>query len=593
MDMKNLLQIRKSRKKYLVDEKIRQREATNQKRDPLSTQVKSVIPKAGTGTAGQLETADVDLTQIGQAYYSDAYISRAVNKVVGLMFKEGWFFNSKNKEALEYVQSRFNLIEESTDIKTEELLRELGSNFVLYANAPAVKTRGSENLANLKAEGYYGGEPISGIFPVNPETFQVIRDEFGNFESFSVGEGATVVEFAPEDVEHMTYHRPTGRAFGVPYITNTLRDVLVLRQIEEIVSKMLYRNLHPLQVFTVGKAEAGWESQEGEVELVQEEIQNMPLDSMLVVPERYSIQTVSSGGSYLQAQDYLKYFRQRIFTGLGVSESVMGIGDTSNRSTSDNQSSDLIDLVKDFQQNFSAEFQKIVNEILFEGGFDPTLVPEDRVSFVFTEIEQASKIARENHEIQKFNNRVQSLDETRENMGYEPTTDYSTFIFNLDTSAKEVDGSGTVENSDMPSNQHGTADSPTKDSMKDAYYSKKVKNNENTELTDLSLMVTLLPDDALFSEQSEKFKRYWSDSLNYLKKSNHYSIENFSLALENAIPAELFSSIEDKEFFCSLASKQAESFYSKEQSLDSLYHFETFLTASYLSYHTLEEGGQT
>src|SRR5699024_9691786 len=125
------------------------------------------------------------------------------------------------------------------------------------------------------------------------------------------------------------------------------------------VSNILYRNLHPLQTYTVGKDKPGYEAQEGEIEEVQEAIQGASLDSMFVLPERHRIETVSSNSDFLDANGYLKYFRQRVFTGLGVSESTMGIGDTANRSTSDNQSSDVIDLVKDFQQNFSAEFQKI------------------------------------------------------------------------------------------------------------------------------------------------------------------------------------------------------------------------------------------
>ena len=158
----------------------------NAPRDPSAISVKVVTPRLGGGPAGGFEDSPIDLTEIGRAYYTDSYISRAINKIVGLMFKSGWHFSSLNSEALDYVQARFNLMAESTDTSTEELLRELGNNYVLYGNAPIVKVRGSENLADLEATGYYGGEPIAALFAAPPEIFQIERDEFGNITNYNV-----------------------------------------------------------------------------------------------------------------------------------------------------------------------------------------------------------------------------------------------------------------------------------------------------------------------------------------------------------------------------------------------------------------------
>ena len=515
MDLKDLFALRRSsrQKRITIDERVRaitEAGATGAKRDPASTKVKSVSPRIGGGSAGQFEESPVDLSEIGRAYHSDSYIRRSIDKISGLMFKSGWNLVSLNPTALEYVQNRLSLIEESTNISTEELLRELGGNFILYANAPIAKTRGSENLGGLQAAGYYGGEPINGLFPASPEYFQVQRDEFGNVENYTISgdSGGQGVEFSVEDIAHLTYHKPTGRAYGVPYIQNIIDDVLILRQIEENVARLVYRNLFPLQTYTVGRVEPGYEATDEEIEQVTEEIRNMPLDGILVIPERHKIESVSSNGAALQAYDYLKYFRQRVFTGLGVSESTMGIGDSGNKSTSDNQSSDLIDLVKDFQQTFAAEIQReIINEILFEGGFDPTLNKDDRVSFEFTEIEQAAKIARENHEMQKFMGNVQSLDETRERMGYEPTTDMSMFFMNL-TATLAMDtasAQGTVSSKDQPQNQAGKQLNPNKDTMKANFD----KNDSNSVLTEFGLKVNFTTDESKKGVFPEKERQSW------------------------------------------------------------------------------------
>lgn len=515
MNLKDLFALRRGLEKKTtpIDERIRditEAGSGSAARDPKSTKVKSVAPRIGGGSAGQFEESPVDLTEIGRAYHSDSYIRRAIDKINGLMFKSGWGLVSLNPTALEYVQNRLNLIEESTSISTEELLRELGGNFILYGNAPIAKTRGSENLGGLAAAGYYGGEPINGLFPASPEYFQVQRDEFGNVDAYTIsgdggGEGTA---FKVEDLAHLTYHKPTGRAYGVPYIQNIIDDVLILRQIEENVARLVYRNLFPLQTYTVGRVEPGYEATDEEIEQVTEEIRNMPLDGILVIPERHKIETVSSNSGALQAYDYLKYFRQRVFTGLGVSESTMGIGDSGNKSTSDNQSSDLIDLVKDFQQTFASEIQKeIINEILFEGGFDPTLNKDDRVTFQFTEIEQSAKIARENHEMQKFMGNVQSLDETRERMGYEPMTDMSNFFMNLtaQVAMDTASAAATIANKDQPENQAGKQLSPNKDSIK----ASNVNKNENSLLTEFGLKVNFTTDELKEGQNGAETKDSW------------------------------------------------------------------------------------
>lgn len=277
---------------------------------------------------------------------------------------------------------------------------------------------------------------------------------------------------------------------------------------------------------------------------------------MFILPERHSIETISSGSDFLDANGYLKYFRQRVFTGLGVSESVMGIGDSSNRSTSDNQSSDLIDLVKDFQQNFSSGFQKVLDEILFEGGYDPTINEEDRVEFVFTEIEQSAKITRENHELQKFLMNVQSLDEARRNMGYEPTTDFSNYYSNLFGTASSAEG--TVKNNAQPENQYGTTDTPA---SKENAPNKSILNAK-TPLTEANLtnnpQAVILPsDNELDYDLDSAVKAAWEQTIRRYTEHSNQSLFLLNALLIETLPDSLFENQVQKADFTLLIAKQA------------------------------------
>lgn len=566
-------------------------EAEGATRDPESIRIQIAVPKVGQGQDG-FESSPIDLSEIGRAYYSDSYISRAIDKVVGLMFKSGWGFSSLNQEALDYVNTRFKLMEESTGLSTENLVRETGLNYVLYGNSPIIKVRDDANLAEVEATGYLDSTPIGALFAAPPERIQIERDEMGNITNYTIlddtgGEN----DFSPEDVLMMTYHKPTGRAFGVPYITNVLDDVLILRQIEENVSRLIYRNIFPLTTYTVGKAEPGYEATEEEIAEVRAQIENAPLDSTIVMPERHSMETVSNSSSGLDASSYLKYFRQRVFTGLGVSESGMGIGDTANRSTSDNQSSDLIDLVKDFQQNFAVEFQKIINEILFEGGYDPTLNKEDIVRFEFTEIEQAAKIARENHNIQMFHGNAISFEELRTRNGDEPEPDLERFYYNLfktdATSAAEASQNAT-NNKDQPENQHGKQDAPNSDSLKDEFDATNLSISEKLRLTDKNLMVNVSID-SVQKEAKTILKSSWNEVKEELLENKAFFETNRKQVyrlLDKHISLSLFSNKESKRAYlkkieASLWWKLNHNNKTEEIFHDSIYGYENVLANLY------------
>lgn len=550
-------------------------------RDPSKTKVVSISPKVGTGT-GDFEDSPIDLSEIGRAYYSDSYVMRAINKIVGLMFKSGWNFNSSNADALDYVKKRFELIAESTEVTTKELLRELGFNYVLYSNAGLIKVRGTENIADLEAEGYYGGDPIAGLFNIPMERIEIQRDDFGNIEQYLIlADEGDDLELPPEDVFFFTHNKPTGRLFGIPHISSVIDDVLMLRQIEENIVRMIYRNIHPLITYKVGLAEPGYESTNEEIDEIAAAIENMPLDSIVVLSERHKIETVSNSSGVIDAFNYLKYFRQRVFTGLGVSESTMGIGDSSNRSTSDNQSSDLIDLVKDFQINLEGSIQSIVNEILFEGGYDPVLEEEDRVAFEFVEIEQNVKIARENHELMKYLSNAQSIDSYLRNIGEDPINDdeLERFYGNLFGGADKNKPEDQVDNKNQPENQHGKQDGPV-DNPKEALKTNKSEKDSNSSLTGKGLFVNLSIDNENGFIKEHDMKKSLTSLIETLDETNQSKQEVLD-EWASSFPSGVFKTKEDKNSFMNLVNiglaieedSNLESSYLLEDSIINYYHY--------------------
>jgi SPP1 gp7 family putative phage head morphogenesis protein len=532
-------------------------EASASARDPKKTAIKKIgqaITSGGSG--GGFEDNPVDLEEIQRAYHTDSYIRRAVDKYAGLMLKNGWDFNGKNEAAVEYVWTRFKLMAEGTGKPIDQLLSQLSFDFVLYGNAYLVKARqkGSQaGATGINAVGYTGKQPIAGYFILPATTVRVNRDVTGNIVGYEqdVG-GGQALSFQPSEVIHFSYRQPTGRAYGVPMVFNVLDDVQILRQLEENVARLVYRNLFPLYLYQVGLDKPGFEATDEEIEEIREQIRDMPMDGGIVVPERHNIQVIGAEGNAIDAEPYLLYYRQRVFTGLGVSDTVMGVGGTANRSTSDNQAADLFDGVKEFQRLFMEQFQHhVVNEILFEGGFDPTLNPDDEVLFFFEEIELDAKTKKENHIVQLFMQNAITHEEMRQLMGLDPVADESRLMFNMvtgslaqqaadnamaQTAAKGTAGAAAQgNNKDQPANQSGKKTSPGKPKAgvegNTTSVSEKVEEKVLTEQTVMVNLTTELQIDS-YKMSMEQFWTNLTEDVAQMVKAGKTSDQVRGFAIE-------------------------------------------------------------
>lgn len=450
---------------------------TEAQRDLEKTKIKRagyafVRSSSGGGSRANFESPEFDLDVVSAAYDTEAYVRQAIDKYVDLIFKAGWGLNGKNEKAVEYIKMRLAIMAESTGVSTDTFLGEITESVVKYSNAFIIKARLKENLniPGLKVSGIQGKDPIGGYFVLPASTIQIARDKNGNvtgYQQIVAGQNKPL-KIKPEDMIHIYWKKPIGYAFGVPFILSVLDDIRLLREIEDNVSNLLYKHLHPLYKFIVGLKESGKESTPEEIEYVKQMIEEMPMDGTLVLPERYDVEVVGAQGEAIDASWALRYFEQRVFTGLGVPETVFGRASTSNKATADNLTIEMHDRVKAFQRSIATQINfEIIKELLLEGGFDPLVRPEDNVEFFFKEIAYDERIKQENHIIQKFTNNTITFEEMRMEMGNEPVVDENRLYFRmisipsaLEGSSKNNDKDGTVDNKDQPANQHGKKLSP-------------------------------------------------------------------------------------------------------------------------------------
>lgn len=193
--------------------------------------------------------------------------------------------------------------------------------------------------------------------------------------------------------------------------------------------KMVHKHVNPLHHIKVGTPEKP--ATEAEIIDVQEKMNNMQTDSGIVTNERVELDQVKSN-KIIDAEPYLSHLEKRVMTDSGVPETLFGRGSTANRSTSDNQTSEMNDRIKSIQKTIGTFFDfYIIKDLLLEGGYDPITNPDDMVRLKFHDNDLASRIKAETHAIYKFEHNAITEEEMRAELGKDPVADLEGLSYRL------------------------------------------------------------------------------------------------------------------------------------------------------------------
>jgi hypothetical protein len=382
------------------------------------------------------EPAPYDFNRIIQAVDTDSYVRQAINKYKELFWKEGWEIVGENPEAVRYLYQRIDYMEMAMKRPFLDFLIEVSEQIFKFANVFIVKARGdiSEYFpSSLEPMG--GLQPVVGYYLIPTEQVRILRDKHNRPRSYqqetdplTYGPNTNDPVWSADRVIHIAVDKKTGRAFGTPFLSNVLDDVVALRQMEEDIQNLVHRELFPLYKYRIGTAEQPAEPDE--IVRAASEIEAMRSEGGLILPYRHDIDVVSTGNAALDATKYVDHFKERVAVGLGVAPHHLGMMmNGGNRSVTERLDTALYDKVKQYQKIFSDMVRvHIFNELLLEGGFDPIANPaeegvSDRCFFKFNEIDVDTQVKKETHIIQKYVNSLISLEEARVQLGVDPSVD--------------------------------------------------------------------------------------------------------------------------------------------------------------------------
>lgn len=502
--------------------------------------------------SSEFKQSENSIEEVKAAAETDSYIKVSLDKTYQLIYKSGFKISSVNEKAQEYVEQRLSLMEFGTQIPFEILLQETAKDLVYYANAFWIKSRVDKIQGGLQAKPVMSKKPVGGYFRVDPAEVEIKRGKNGLVEKYKIT-GENELEIKAEDIIHFYSDREAGNDFGTPRIISALEDVKILRKIEGNSLALIYRYSSPLYQMKIGLPEPNFMATNQEIKDAQKQINNMPLDGIIVTNERTQFNAIGAEGNAIDLQNYLKYYENRVFTALNVSEAMMGRG--GSKQDADSMEGLMHDTVKFYQNILSIFLEKhVFNEILLEGGFNPIMEKNDRVKFVFNEINLDTKLKMENHVLNQLQSNAITYEEARKELGRNAEgIDESRLYSNMITlqgqlqlqSAKESAAlasgngnmkngktqsqtpNGSVKNNDSPSNQHGT-------------FSAKIK--ESIDFTEADKT----------SEHVREFHKKYANMYKLYRKWRNESIENGKTnktaknKTEKALSAEFDSIIEKK-----------------------------------------------
>lgn len=394
----------------------------NTGRELASEVVKRIVYKENRDT--DFEDPEFDLADIQTGYNTDSYIRQGVDKYVDQIFKEGYSFYGTDTNVVDYLKLRLAYIAEASATPTSQFLMDIAEDVVKYGNCMVVKARSNDVNAlpqGVNVAGLYGKDPVVGYFCANPVTMKCKRDEHGTVTEWQQDSDGGKQTFNPEDVVHFYYKREKGMAYGTSFLIPVLDDVRALRQAEENVLKMMYRFIYPFYHIAVGTEDATGTT--AEVDQLKEALDGMDVEGGLVTTERVKITPIASD-KVIDADPYLKYMESRVFSGMGIPEILWGRGDTANRSTGDNMTSEMADRIRAISRIIEMFFNSfIIKELLMEGGYDPVLNPDQNVEFRFNDNDVDVMIKKEVHAIYKYEHNAITEDEMRDSLGMDPIPD--------------------------------------------------------------------------------------------------------------------------------------------------------------------------
>lgn len=370
-----------------------------------------------------------DLEAIRNAYWVDSYVRQGLDKYVEIVLKEGYILDGE-PEQVKYLTKRFKMMGmqsgEPWGLTFERMVRD----FVKYGNSflLAVRSTRQDPIPGLYLKSLAGKTPIGAYFNVPSNQLEPELDENGKILSWLQKIKNRQKVFSVQDILHFTYCKEAGGIWGIPPVLSVIEDIRALRQLEESVIKLCYKFINPLIHISSPDITGTQEGRQEDIDDMVRNWQTSAPDGIMVTPPGWDTKVLGMESQALRVDSYLKHFQQRVFTGLGVSELIMGMNTQVGMATADALTAQTHHRAKIYQFLLTEYVSMFIfNELLMEGGFDPWNNEKDVVILKWNEIEIERQIKEQTHAVNLWTLNAISSEELRSKLGYKEKAVWTDF----------------------------------------------------------------------------------------------------------------------------------------------------------------------
>lgn len=430
----------------------------------------------------RLEAPVYDFREIDRVVPVEAMVMRAFWTLISHIMPgtDSFRFEGMNDESLQYIERRFEELTAPVQSSTYNFIRKIVENIVKKSNAIIWIRR---ERASDEKYSYYAKtmNRMEALEVIDVSQVDVARNEADEVVGFHLTTATTAKLIRNRDCYLVSYQKISqDHLFGCPFVLPVLDDILSLRRIEEMLDMALGKCTFPLYHVAIGDDKHspvvyGQSGDDNDISRAKRQFESMAPEGMYITPSWYKVEVIQPD-KLADFRPYLEWYRDRVFMGLLMDGPTMGVGDTSNRNTSNTMSDSLLVKVRDIQTEVAEQITRLlIREMLVEGGFDP--IGEDAVQLVFKDNDSEGRMANENQILSQYQGNMLTQTEARRLLGRKPMKpedlDKDTFLSYSSEMQRKVDAakvSAQAANRAKPSNQHGTSKSkPRAAKRKDSF----------------------------------------------------------------------------------------------------------------------------
>lgn len=374
------------------------------------------------------------------AYTVDAMVRQSVDKFSEL-FKD-FTFNGGEKQ-VKYLHQRMISMTLQTGEHWQTLFTRIIHEYFKTGNSFIVKRRGGGQFTGTRA--LYRNKPytISGLTLISSDRLEIARDSVGGFTGWEIrgtkndvdlnlvlpsatklNPDSTLIQISrmPDrknvlvpgmDIVQIAYKRGADSHWGFGLTLAALEDISLTRTLEQTTAIMMKKFSNPIIHHKILRPSSPLAGMQQEINMAYDLYRRSAPDGVIITGGNAEIKAVGSESQALRVGEYLKYFMGRSLAGLGMSPFIMGL-EAGGQGTLESAVELMMMKVRFCQAEIARELEMfIINEILWEGGFDPYNKEEDKVTIKFEDLDENRVIKMQNHAADLFTKNLADHPEAR------------------------------------------------------------------------------------------------------------------------------------------------------------------------------------